>query len=77
MAAFTDVGMELTVITQVIENIGHQFRFNAAERDVTRIVPVTSEVGDHEHTLVSCALNITALLVINYGRAAEENLWSE
>lgn len=47
MAAFTDVGMELTVIRQVIENICHQFRFDAAERDVTQIVSVTSEVCDH------------------------------
>lgn len=64
MAAFTDVGMELTVMTQVIENIGHQFRFDAAERDVTQIVSVTSEVGDHEHVMVSFASEITVLLPV-------------
>jgi hypothetical protein len=46
MAAFTDVGMELAVIRQVIENICHQFRFDAAECDLTQIMPVTSEVCD-------------------------------
>jgi hypothetical protein len=47
MAAFTDVGMEITVTSQVIENICHKFRFDAVERDLTQIVSVTSEVCDH------------------------------
>ncbi len=46
MATFTDVGMEITVISKVIKNICHQFRFDAAERDLTQIVSVTSEVRD-------------------------------
>jgi len=46
MAAFTDECREITVMTQVIENIGHHFRFRAIERDLTPIMPVASEVRD-------------------------------
>jgi hypothetical protein len=46
MAAFTDVGMKLTVISQIIDNICHQIRFDAAERDLTPSVSVASEVRD-------------------------------
>jgi hypothetical protein len=51
MAAFTDVGMEITVISQVIENICHQVRFDAAERDLAHIVSVASEICDCQHVM--------------------------
>ena len=59
MAVFTDVGMELTVISQIIKNICHQFRFDAAERDLTQIVSVTSEVRDRKHMIL---LRVISLL---------------
>lgn len=64
MAAFADVGMEIPVMTQVIENIRHQIRFDAAECDVAQLVPVTSEVSDHEHLIVSFAPDIAVLLPV-------------
>jgi hypothetical protein len=51
MAIFTDIGMELTVITQVIENICHHFRIDAIERDLTPIVSVASEICDRQHVM--------------------------
>jgi hypothetical protein len=57
MTTFTDVGMKITVISQIIENICHHFRFDAAERDLTLIVSVASEVRDRYHVISPSRLN--------------------
>jgi hypothetical protein len=46
MTAFTDVGMEITVFSQVKKKICHHFRLDAVEYDLTPIVLVASEVRD-------------------------------
>ena len=51
MATFTDECMELTVNTQVIENICHPFRFDAFEGDLTPNVSLASEICNRKHVL--------------------------
>jgi hypothetical protein len=46
MTIFADKGIGIPIIREVIENISHYFRLDAAERKLTPIMPVASEVRD-------------------------------
>jgi hypothetical protein len=51
MTIFADKGMGIPIIREVIENISHYFCLDAAERELTLIMSVASEVRDREHLM--------------------------
>jgi hypothetical protein len=57
MTIFADKGMGISIIRQIIENISHYFCLDAAERELTPIMPVASEIRDGEHLMSPSCLS--------------------
>ena len=51
ITTFADEGMKLPVVMKIIENISHHFCLDAAERDLTPIMTVASEIRDCYHMM--------------------------
>jgi hypothetical protein len=57
MTIFADKGMGISIIRKIIENISHYFCLDAAERELTPIMPVASEIRDGEHLMSPSCLS--------------------
>jgi hypothetical protein len=52
MTRFADKGMKILIIQEVKENISHYFCLDAAERELTPIMPVASGVNNLQYFML-------------------------